>query len=244
MLNQSAHYMASVDDDFICTIDPLAASRVLFIRGKGANNTQPAVDELGNTLTWVSNGSIVTAAGDSAWASYGSSIRINYPNNPTYIQGPRGSNFSLPGDFTMRARIKRDSVSYCTIFAHEAYNGGENGNFVFRLLPDGIEFRAYDANSSNMELVIVNNITMNDAGSFIEVEACRLNGFMRLSYMGSVIASGNLTKALGSTANNAVRLGIGTTGGLFTPTCYADAIIFKGVNAHTGSYTPATQPPC
>ncbi|MFP5516923.1 MAG: LamG-like jellyroll fold domain-containing protein [Alphaproteobacteria bacterium] len=229
---------------FTCDIDPLAASRVLFIRGMGANNTQPATDELGNALTWVSNGSISTAAGDSAWPSYGSSIRINYPNDPTYIQSPRASNFSFPGDFTMRARIKRDAINYCTIFAHEAYNGSENGNFVFRMLPDGMEFRAFDAGGANQEQVIVNNITMTDAGSFIEVEACRASGFMRLSYNGNVIASGNLAKALGSTANNAVRLGIGTTGGQFTPTCYADAIIFKGVNAHTGSYTPATQPPC
>lgn len=223
-----------------CAVDPNAASRVLLLRGQGADATTPATDDLGNALTW-SGAQISTA--QTPWPSYGSSIRIASPSTTNFVSGPRGTNFALPGDFTMRARVRLDSVSNCTVFAHEAYNGAENGNYVFRILSDGIEFRAADAGGANVEQVIASGITIN-SGAFMEVEASRISGFLRLAINGNVIASGTLAKSLGSTSNNAVRIGVNTTGGTVTPAYFADAVILKGVGAHNSSYTPDTSPPC
>ncbi|MGA1858817.1 LamG-like jellyroll fold domain-containing protein [Azospirillum sp. 11R-A] len=225
-----------------CAIDPYAANRTFFLRGQGANGATPSTDDLGNALTWVGGTQISTA--QSAWASYGSSVRVASPNAPGYVSGPRGTGFALPGDFTMTARVRLDSVSYCTIMAHEAYNGSENGNWVFRLLPDGMEFRSFDAGGTNPEQVAVTGLSIPTAGAFVEVQAARVSGTLYMFWNGSLVVSGALANSLGRTANNAVRVGIGTTGALVTPAYYDDVTILKGVGAHTASYTPPSLPPC
>lgn len=221
---------------FACAIDPYAANRVFFLRGQGANGAKPSTDELGNALTWTGAAAIVTGAS----TPYGSALRIATPASD-YVSGPRGTSFALPGDFTMRARVYRDSGDYCTIMSHEAYAGAENGNWVFRLGPSSVNFRAFDAGQTNdINLDFTASVP---TSSWFEVEASRVGSTLYLLLNGTVVGSGSMTKSLGSTSNNAVVIARQTTASS-SSAYYSDVTILKGVGAHTASYTPPSLPPC
>lgn len=86
--------------------DPYWANVVSLVTGYGTNNTQPATDSKGNTLTWTGGGDQFIKTAVYYWAAYGSSY---HGDGGGYLR--IGAAPSISGDFTY------DGFFYISSFA-------------------------------------------------------------------------------------------------------------------------------
>lgn len=224
-----------------CAIDPYAANRSFFLRGRGANGAKPTTDELGNPLTWGGGAQISTAV--ALWPSYGSSLAFNGTN--AYIGVPDSLfGFGIGGGpFSFGARF-RTSVTpspYAFIMNHSAGNGGwgpGGEQCILYLNSSGALVWQFWSGGSIASIFGSTNLC---DGATHEALVTYDGTTTRLFADGALI--GTTTGAYTDVADTSTRIGSAVSGSNWFNGYMVDVTVWNAA-VHTAAYTPPTLPPC